>query len=654
MYDLAQIILSLALFLCLALCALGISRGMNEGAGVGRFPFNFKLLSFMETASWLLFTALAACLLILLAALFKVDLALLYSALKVNVNLPWVYRLGALWGGAEGSLLFWAGACSGFVLLFQHSRAYKNLPQATARYFWVFFFLISAFFLFLLVTFSNPFLALPYMENAGNSFNSTLGLGAGLNPMLRHPAMLVHPPILLLGYAALLVPACLGLARLLSGPRVQFEIYPLAGWLFLAWLLLTGGIVLGMWWAYSEAGWGGYWTWDAVENTSLLPWLAVTAGLHSTLLERKYEHFFKLNNFLCVICLLSTFFATFVVRSGIVNSKHGFGLGNSGLVWIGFIAILLAVAVITMFFYSKKEEVISPLFSRTSLMCLNIFVLAGMAVILSTGSMWPFLSKVFSGQSYALQSSFFVNSLFPLLVLLLGSAVVAPYLGWREGVIFRRSMLANLFVFVASAVFLYCLGYQKPAPLLLSAVSIALIFSLPLAVFVHLKRLPLTRILGCLAHAGVGVFFLGIAFSSGYKQEWLLPLEPGQSVVLKNAALKTTYLPDYSFRYQSIKFGEGKDYHFVQLKLEVSGREQGEIILERRAYPAFDNFVLAPVHFEGQFFQEMLLVFASLNKDNSVVLKVSVYPFIELVWLGAALLCAGLLPLGWRVVKGKL
>ena len=663
MYQLAQIVLSVAFFSCLALCALGISKAMNEGAGVGRFPFDFKLLRFMEAASWLLFTALTACLLILLDALFKQDVSLLYSALKVSPNLPWLYRLGALWGGAEGSLLFWAGAGSAFVILFQHSRAYKNLPQATARYFWVFYFLVSAFFLFLLVTFSNPFVLVSNMASGSKGLSAMLSLGAGLNPMLQHPAMLVHPPILLLGYAALLVSACLALARLLSGPGIISETLPLAGWLVLAWLFLTAGIVLGMWWAYSEAGWGGYWTWDAVENTSLLPWLAVTAGLHSTFLEHRYKQFFKLNNLLCVSVLLSAFFATFVVRSGIVNSKHGFGLGNSSLIWLGFILILLAVTLISMFFYSKKDEIISPLFSRTSLICLNLCVLVGMAFILTLGTMWPFLSKVFSGQSHTLQASFFIDSLFPLLLLLLGTAALSPALGWRGGIASKQSLFANVFVFVCSGAILYFLGYQKPAPLLLSAISITLIFALPMAVLVHSKSLGGTRLLACLAHAGLGVFFLGIAFSAGYKQEWLLPLEQGQSATLKgsgentglkNAGLKNTTLTEYNFRYQSVEFGQAEDYHFVSLKLEITGSEQAEIVLERKAYPAFNNFVLAPVRFTGHFFKKMLVVFASLNKDNSVVLKISVYPFIELVWLGAALLCLCLLPLSCRLIKGKL
>jgi Cytochrome c biogenesis factor len=134
-------------------------------------------------------------------------------------------------------------------------------------------------------------------------------------------------------------------------------------------------------------------------------------------------------------------------------------------------------------------------------------------------------------------------------------------------------------------------------------------------------------------------------------------LEQGQSASLKNTArntnVKNTPLAEYTFHYQGLEFGQGKDYHFVRLKLEMIGPEKSELVLERKAYPAFDNFVAAPVRIEGPLFEKMLLVFGSLNKDNSVVLKVTVYPFIELVWLGAALLCACTLPFAWRFVKGN-
>ena len=222
-------------------------------------------------------------------------------------TLPLFYTIAAFWAGQEGSLLFWTILLSGFGFMVLKMRSYQHMSERHKLCFWLFYLLAQAFFLLLLTKMSNPFAIL----------DNPPAEGQGLNPMLRNIGMVLHPPLLFIGYAGFAVPACLALGSVLAREDVTWQI-PAHNWVLVSWSTLTAGILMGAWWAYMELGWGGYWAWDPVENASLIPWFSATALIHTRLVERRFGLLTRTNVFLACLTFLLCIFATYLVRSGVV------------------------------------------------------------------------------------------------------------------------------------------------------------------------------------------------------------------------------------------------------------------------------------------------------------------------------------------------
>ena len=332
---------------------------------------------------------------ILLYAFITHDFIVEYVVQYSDRTLPLFYRITAFWAGQAGSMLFWAwsvalgGAC--FVLV----PAYTRLSMRTKRWFCLFFFAIMGFFLLILALWSNPFKTLDFIPRDGR----------GLNPLLQNPGMIFHPPLLFLGYGGFVVPGCLALAQILSGhlhdPREGKRIEEHWGqasrpFILVAWSLLTAGIVLGAWWAYMELGWGGYWAWDPVENASLIPWLVATAYLHTAVIGSRRGKLQRTNVFLMSLTTISAFFATYLVRSGVVESLHAFGDGGVGTPLLIFTLAFLYLA----FFITVcdpghgAKELPAPLVIGLS--AIFLFLLAGIIFVQFTGrELSPYLLGAF-------------------------------------------------------------------------------------------------------------------------------------------------------------------------------------------------------------------------------------------------------------------
>ena len=264
-------------------------------------PQESPTLPLVEKAHW----GVSLCLLVasacLLHGLYWQDYSLKYVADYTDNVLPLFYRLTAFWAGQPGSMLFWALAVGIMGSIFACTGGYRRLKDTTRLWFWVFFLVIMAFFALLLCVWNNPFIMLDPAPADGN----------GLNPLLQNPGMIFHPPLLFLGYGGFAVPTCLALAQALSRQPDETRWFDLTRTItLLAWSFLTAGIVLGMWWAYMELGWGGYWAWDPVENASLIPWLVGTAALHTAIVEKRRGLLTRFNVLLMGLTTLTTFFAT--------------------------------------------------------------------------------------------------------------------------------------------------------------------------------------------------------------------------------------------------------------------------------------------------------------------------------------------------------
>ncbi|MDR0827129.1 MAG: cytochrome c biogenesis protein CcsA, partial [Desulfovibrio sp.] len=330
---------------------------------------------FLSIVSVILFKAFIAC-----------DFSVEYVAQYADRTLPLFYRITAFWAGQAGSMLFWALAVGLSGVFFVKNAAYKNLRPRTRLYFCLFFLSIMAFFNFLLTVWTNPFTLL----------DSIPADGGGLNPLLQNPGMIFHPPLLLLGYGGFTAPACLALAQSTGDGPAGHGAKAEEPWTETArphilgsWSLLTAGIVLGAWWAYMELGWGGYWAWDPVENASLLPWFAASAYIHTAIIGRRGGKLRRVNVFLICLTTASAFFATYLVRSGVVQSLHAFGDNGIGAPLLIFTLFFLYVATAAALLLPPSATALDDMLSREGLILFVAWLLLAVAAIILIATLWP-------------------------------------------------------------------------------------------------------------------------------------------------------------------------------------------------------------------------------------------------------------------------
>src|SRR5882672_6112893 len=363
-------------------------------------------------------------------ALFQHDFNVEYVAAYTSRNLPIFYTWSALYAGQKGSLLFWATVLSVFgslalVLTPRHHRAL--LPHVAGVVS-----LVAAFFIsVMLFGHANPFQRLPYTPLDGN----------GLNPQLQNPGMVFHPPMLYLGYISITIPFAFAIAALLSKRLDTDWLVAIRKWTLLSWLFLSAGIVLGMWWAYVELGWGGYWAWDPVENASFLPWLTMTAFLHSVMIQEKRGMLKRWNLGLVVGSFLLSIFGTFITRSGVIASVHSFAQSNVGWFFLAFL-VLAAAGGFALLAWRwpalEAESKLESMVSREAAFLFNNLILIVIAFSVLWGTLFPILSEWIKGTKVTVGPPFFNQVNVPLGLLLLLLTGIGPLIAWR------RASVANL------------------------------------------------------------------------------------------------------------------------------------------------------------------------------------------------------------------
>ena len=608
--------------------------GLAATAAIQLLKGRTRGLNWLEYGHMAISAGLGAAMFILLVCLLSGDFSLAYVAVHTNSALPAIYRACALWAGQEGSLLFWTVAAAAICLIFQRSRVYTRLGDSTRLMFWALHFLVLGFFLLLLVTWSNPFTRLiPAPAD-----------GQGLNPILRHPGMILHPPLLLLGYAGLILPACLAAAQSFVARRGTE--YP---WIMLirpytltAWIALTAGIVLGMWWAYMELGWGGYWAWDPVENASLIPWLITTAFLHTAILERGRQILSRTNILLAGLAFSSTLAATYLTRGGAVDSIHSFGQSPVSLPLLAATLLSLALAVAAHLAgrapsagnapaLRGEAQTLPPLFSRDGLTCLGVWLLLALAAIILAATFLPTVSGLWLAQPAGLTPDFYNRVCLPLFTALLALLFMAflrephgPY-PWKRLALWLIAIGAPLAV---------ALGFQHPLSTLAVIFSVGVIalgFTCLPKFWSATARCHLTPAVYGL-HLGFALMILGVAFSAPYKLETRVALAPGQ-----NAALG-----GYTFTLQDYRSSTDQPAHRLteSAELLITGPDnQAAGVL----HPTRDVF------YQTGMTASEAVVLTSLTRDiraallghagNKAVLSLSIHPLINLLWLGGALMC---------------
>ena len=508
----------------------------------GRWQDRPDLEASVTGAVYGIFGALMVASVALWKGLVSHDFNIEYVAAYTSRNLPSGYIFSAFWAGQKGSLLFWAVVLSLFAALAQlltprrHSTLLPYVAGVTSA--------VTGFFVCTMLFAADPFERLPFTPLDGR----------GLNPQLQNPGMMIHPPMLYLGYISITIPFAFAVAALLSRSLDTGWIHAIRKWTLVSWLFLSIGITLGMWWAYVELGWGGYWAWDPVENASLLPWLTMTAFLHSVMIQEKRGMLKRWNLGLIIGTFLLSIFGTFITRSGVIASVHSFTQSNVGYFFLGFLTVagVLAFTLLyTRWPMLRAEVQLESVVSREAAFLFNNLLLVGVAFSVLWGTLFPILSELVRGSKITVGPPFFNRVNVPLGLLLFALTGIGPLIAWRKASAanLRRQFIAPGVAGGATLVGLLAAGvrdfYAVMAFSLAGFVAGTILQEFYRGVRargrMHGESAPLAlarlvarnrrRYGGYLVHTGVLIYFVAFA-GMAFKREMEATLKPGDSVQL--------------------------------------------------------------------------------------------------------------------------
>jgi cytochrome c-type biogenesis protein CcmF len=579
-------------------------------------------------AVYALAIVLTAAFAVLEAAFVRTDLSYKVVAGHSSATTPLFYRLAAPWSSQEGSLLLWVwllSIWSSVALLATRRRLAAIAPYATAVLLG-----FAAFFAGLATFLANPF-AVQAPAPA---------VGAGLEPLLRHPSMMIHPPMLYSGYTLFTIPFAFAIGALLTRRLDAEWIRSTRRFALLAWLCLGVGILLGARWSWTELGWGGYWAWDPVENAALMPWLTGTAFLHSAMIQEKRGMLRVWNVSLVLTTGILAILGTFLVRSGILQSIHAFGGSTLGVPFLAFIGALLTLSlglVVTRLPDLRSRARLESLLSRESIFLLNNFALLAICFVIFWGTFFPLISEAASGEKASVGPPWFDRYTVPLAILLVLLSGLGPLMAWRRASLANacRNVLGPAIIAALCAAGLVSTSGQKPLALALFTVAIfvaavvaqefargaaarrrAAAVSWPFAVG-GLVRRNRRRYGGYLVHLGVAVMLTGVAASSSFQHVRDVRLTPGGTTRVDGYAIQYVR-PTSLVQPEKVSLG-------AVLDVSKNGRHVVTLRPTRSYYPMVDP-TLGPVgsYFNGNAETQVGLragltrdIWAAINPDLS-------------------------------------
>ena len=600
-------------------------------------------------------TLIAAATILLLLALAARDFSLSYVANYTSLSTPRIFAFTALWAGMEGSLLFWtlltALYAAGSVM---NSRSQSDLVAiATAVLAGIEVFLIGV-----LVFGANPF----------DATSSVLTDGAGLNPLLQSPFMAIHPVMLYLGLTGFAVPFAFAASSLVAGRTDSVWFSTTRRSTVMAWSFLTIGIILGGAWAYLELGWGGYWAWDPVENSSLLPWLTATAFLHSVIIQER-RGMLKIWNFgliLATYCL--AIFGTFLTRSGLLLSVHTFSESPVGKAFLPFLGILLVSAFGVLgwrFERLRAERHLDSLASREAMFLFNNLFFVAIAFTVLWGTIYPVFVEAISGKRISVGPPFFNTVVTPLGLALLGLAGIGPLIAWRRATpsSLRRQFAVPLTAGTATIAALWAAGVRSTGAMLAIALGAFVVVGTigeflsgarahrgpgPLGL---LRGLAQTvgrnrrRYGGYIVHLGVVLIFIGLA-GNAFKQSWSGELAPGSSFQIGR----------YEIEYESSRVFATKEkmVNMAVMKVSSNGRSLTTLSPQRNFHFA-QRQPQSEVGLRTSLADDLYLVLTQMDSSRKVTLRAFVNPLVIWIWIGGSVMAAGMLVIlsGERPVGGR-
>jgi cytochrome c-type biogenesis protein CcmF len=589
---------------------------------------------------WLL---VLTCMALLVYAFLTFDFSVRYVAGNTNLGTPFYYRITAVWGALEGSIILWAFMLSIYTLIVV-ARYRRTQPQL---YPWVLAVMlgISAFFLLVMTVPAPPFQRLSPIPPDGR----------GLNPLLEDSGMITHPVALYLGFTGFTVPFAFAMAALIIGRTGDEWITITRRWTIVAWYFLSLGLLIGGWWSYHVLGWGGYWAWDPVENAAFMPWLTGTAFLHSVMIQER-RRMLKLWNLTLIILTFSlTLFGTFLTRSGIIGSVHAFSQGSVGQFFLGFLALVVLGAFSLLAWRLDRlhaQGELDSIVSRESAFLLNNLFLVAAAFTVFFGTVFPLLSEAVKGTKVSVGAPFFNLVNIPIFLALIFLMGVGPLIAWRRASSenLRRNFLRPLVIGIAAAAVCRLLGVANALVLLCLAlvVFVATTIALDFARAARARRrtgdgwLEATwglalrqnrRYGGFVVHLGILVVALGVAGSQAWSTQTEATLDRGESMELAG----------YTIRFDGLQAAEESNHFKVIGTFTVSDRKGPYTVLTpaKKFYPQ-EQSPIAAVDYRLGFMEDLYLVLGEFARDGShATIKVQVNRMVSWLWIGGLVLTLG-------------
>ncbi|MGI9278974.1 MAG: heme lyase CcmF/NrfE family subunit [Endozoicomonas sp.] len=594
---------------------------MATGKTLATGQFAFVLLSFL----------------CLVFAFVSDDFSVQYVASNSNSLLPVYYKVTAVWGGHEGSLLLWILTLTGWGQVVA-LRSSKLPPELSARVLAVMGMISVGFMLFILLT-SNPFTRILPFPPAD---------GSDLNPLLQDLGMIVHPPMLYMGYVGFAVAFAFAIAALLGGQLDSAWARWARPWTTVAWCFLTAGISLGSWWAYYELGWGGWWFWDPVENASLMPWLTGTALIHSLATTEKRGLFKSWTLLLAITTFSLSLFGTFLVRSGVLTSVHAFASDpQRGLFILGYLLVVVG-ASLTLFAFRAPEvrsKISFSLLSRETLLLLNNIILVTSCATVLLGTMFPLLLDALDMGMISVGPPYFNLLFIPLSMLLAACLGIGILVNWKKGsVSWLKQQVRWIFVvsLVGGIVFSFLYGDRF---LVSEALAVGLVFWIVLIIAKDVRNK--TRNAGLLkgltklkpayygmqmAHLGLAVTFIGVALTSGYSDQKDLRMSPGDSAEVG----------EYVFRFDGVSQRQGPNF-VADYGLISVFKDQKQIALlkpEKRVYTV-QNMPMTEAAIDPGLTRDLYVALGEPLGGDSWAVRLYVKPYVRLIWLGSIFMALG-------------
>jgi cytochrome c-type biogenesis protein CcmF len=584
---------------------------------------------------------------------FTDNFSMAYVAAHSNRALSAFYKFAALWAGQEGSLLFWSWLLSTYVFLALGVN--RNKHPELMPYAGVVMAGVQIFFLTLNNFVASPFGVLGGPDASGALRLSALADGHGLNPLLQYPEMVIHPPMLYLGYTGFTIPFAFALAALLGRYPGEKWIHITRRWTMIAWCFQSIGILLGAHWAYAVLGWGGYWAWDPVENASLLPWITGTAFLHSVMMQEKRGMLKVWNIWLVFTTFMLCILGTLLTRSGVISSVHAFAQSSIGNWFVGFLALVFIVCFWSYWRnrdYLRSDNALDSLVSRESSFLFNNLILLAACFAVLWGTLFPVLSEWVVGNKISVGPPFFNKVNVPIALFLLLLTGVGPLLAWRKTSFdsLRRNFAWPVMIGVASGIVAFVFGFREIYSLICLILCVFVTLSIAsefyrgarviaardgsniLTAIGDLTMRNTRRYGGYIVHFGMVLIFIGIA-GSAFNKDIQMEMAAGQKLAIG----------PYTILCQNFDRVANNNFESERATLEIfrNGRSEMMLYPERRFFLA-SRVTETMVAVQSKPLHDLYVVYAGRSPESGKpVIHAYLNPLVKWIWFGGIVVVLG-------------